>query len=387
VKKFKILFLSSVDFNSAYSGTLYFIKALMQLGYDPEIIVLTNSADHGFYNNEFRDIRILRKYSSKSVLHNFITAYRLIFIVSRSLSSDVIIFNEGYFLRLLKFLRLIKPSLKVVQYCQDLWYSKDHPWSRQAKLFDRFSKVPDIVVEVEANRALMRKKLFGLDRTPFVLINTMPLDRLPAVNRSGALSELAGVSLPAGLPRIIYSGGSGTEKPFNRLIDIMSKVRGKHFFLAIINRDPAEIIEFEEYAARKLDRDSYKLVPAVTRERLIEALWEADVGLIDYTYSVQPTYNQKYCAPTKLFEYMGSGLAIAGSNNESLRQTIEKNGIGYCANDDSVISFAQKIDLIIAEKGELNLMKERSRRLFTETYCYEKSNYPVVREILSILEA
>jgi glycosyltransferase involved in cell wall biosynthesis len=385
-KKKRILFISSTGFASAYSGTQHFINSLVKLGYDLKLIVFSEKGEASFYEQRFDKVKIFEKYSPDVKFQPAISLYRIIYILINLLSYDKAIITEGYILNVSRYAKRLKPSLTIIQYCQELWYSKDHPWSKQARLFDKYSHVPDIVIDVEPNRARIRKELFHLKEPPYVLLNTLPLAEIPDRGKIRSLPVLAGCRIPQDIPLIIYTGGSGSEKPFNRLIEIMSRVASKHFFLAIINTDIIEIREFEKYAENKLDSNSFTFLPSMPRAKILEALWEADCGLIDYAYSNQPTYNQKYCAPTKLFEYMASGIAVAGSNNDSLRSIIEENGIGYCADDDTTEDFAKKIDLLISDPAELKTKKERSYHLFRNRYCFEKVNHPVIAEIASYLD-
>lgn len=384
-KNKRILIVSSTGFSSAYSGTLHLINALIEFGLILELIVFCERGEASFYKKRFKKVKAFEKYRSTFGLHKIVSLYRTLYIVFKLLNFDNVIITEGYFLVISKFIKKLKPSSTIIQFCQELWYSRDHPWSKQAVLFDKYSHIPDIVIDVETNRARIRKEIFKLKRLPYVLLNTLPHNGMPTRKKSGELSSLVGFKFPENTPIIIYTGGSGTEKPFYRLIDIIKHVQGNCFFLSIINTDDNEIRKFEQYAEGNLNKNSYKFCSSIQRIKILETIWEADCGLIDYSYTVQPTFNQKYCAPTKLFEYMASGLAIAGSNNESLRSIIEDNCIGLCADDDSVENFAKKIDLIISDLNSLRIRKERSFDLFTTRYCYEKINYPVINEIVEHL--
>jgi glycosyltransferase involved in cell wall biosynthesis len=383
-KKDKILFLAGSNFNSAYSGTLYLVRSLINLNFDLEIILFADSKDTSNYK-EFNSIKIFSKQKSIPVIHKLVTFFRLSYVFFRLLNYEIVFITEGNYLVLSRYIKVLRPSVKIVQYCQELWYQKDHPWSKQAALFDKHSRIPDIVIDVEVNRASIRQKLFGLQNLPFVLLNTLPFGLVPSERNPGSLANLIGANLPSGIPILIYTGGVGIEKPFERLLEILSHVRSTFFFLAILNIKENELLKYEESAKYILKNTPFKVTSSLPREKIIGNIWEADIGIIDYTYSVQPTYNQKYCAPTKLFEYMASGLAIAGSNNDSLRSIIEYNKIGFCANNDSVSDFADKIDLLLSHKDELNLMKERSYELFRNKYCYEKINYPVINEVFANL--
>ena len=89
--------------------------------------------------------------------------------------------------------------------------------------------------------------------------------------------------------------------------------------------------------------------------------------------------NQKYCAPTKLYEFMACGLAVLGSDNESLRGIIEREGIGLCARGDAPKDLARALEEML--RGGVADMKNRAGAVFAERYSYETACEDEVRRI------
>ncbi|MBC8478253.1 glycosyltransferase, partial [bacterium] len=117
------------------------------------------------------------------------------------------------------------------------------------------------------------------------------------------------------------------------------------------------------------------------------ALGEADIGVIDYAYRVEPTLNQKYCAPTKLFEFMACGLALLGSANDSLYSIIVEHEIGACATDDSIEALAAALNKLLRyTANDLQSVKARARRVFAEKFSYEKCCSEPLRELVTFLK-
>ena len=125
------------------------------------------------------------------------------------------------------------------------------------------------------------------------------------------------------------------------------------------------------------------MVPAVSREQLRASLSEADIGAIDYSFSVERTANQKHCAPTKLYEFMACGLAILGSNNDSLRNVIEREGIGCCAAGDAPRDLAEALNRLLDSGVEQ--MKRKARAVFAEKYSFEVACESEIRKIAAEL--
>ena len=217
-----------------------------------------------------------------------------------------------------------------------------------------------------------------------MLRNTLGFSETYKQNGSSLL-ELAGVESFNGLPVLLYAGGIGEEKPFSRLVDAVFSMEQPVFFLAFCATTQKRFNEAQAYAEQKLSQGTYKICDRVKRADLLPVLFQADVGIVDYPYSYEKTWNQKFCAPTKLYEYMAAGLAVVGSDNDSLRKVVEDNMAGVCANSDNIESLAVAIDSVVECREKLMIMKKNARQAFQNKYSYEKCCYPVVDQLVLFL--
>ena len=231
--------------------------------------------------------------------------------------------------------------------------------------------MPDLVIDVNERRAACRQESYGLSERPPALPNTFPFsDRMPSAP-SGELWRRAGCRAPSpGTPVLLHAGGVDREKPLERVIDAMAEVERPCFFLAFCAASEARIDALRQYAAHRLSPGRFCIRGGIPREELQPVMWEADIGVVDYAYSVEPTVNQKYCEPTKLYEFMASGLAVVASDNDSLRDIIEKGGIGFCSRGDDPGDLARALNRLL--ESHLSGVKTRAKRRFAEKYCYEK---------------
>jgi glycosyltransferase involved in cell wall biosynthesis len=291
--------------------------------------------------------------------------------------------TDSVFLAEAAFVKRIRgKGITVIQFCHELQIDDCPTTCRRAGIYARYARVPDFVIDVDPFRAEVRREHFRLVQKPYVLLNTLPRKALPKKEGRGRLSALAGGCDFCGRPVVVFTGGVGKEKPFERVIDAIAQSGTNVFFVAFLTVDAGKISQLTQYAKERLSEGHYRICPAVTRTEILSAIWEADIGVVDYTYSVEPTLNQKYCAPTKLYEYMASGLAVLGSNNDSLRRVIEGEGIGVCAQDDSVQSLAQGLKRLVANPALLCEMKLRAASCFATKYSWEEVCSPVVEQIL-----
>ena len=267
----------------------------------------------------------------------------------------------------------------MVHYCQELLEA--HQYFRDSELYDRLTAMADAFIDVEPHRAVWRREKCQTTGPNFILPNTCPLATWPAPAPPGALLRVAQLA-DDGVPILLYAGGFGVAKPFERVVEILRQIGTRFKFIAFCsNTTEQDLNKFRAWAARQLPQVPHALLPGRKRSELLPLLAQADAGFIDYSYAYEPILNQKYCAPTKLYEYMASGLAVIGSNNPSLRTVIDAEEIGRTATQDTPGAMAAAAQWVLEDAVRLAGMQRRSRACFAEKYCYEKLCAPVVEEL------
>ena len=175
--------------------------------------------------------------------------------------------------------------LQVIQFCQELQIVSDYPNNRFAKIYSRHARQADLVLDVDPFRAEKRKEICNLEKLPLVLRNTIPLSAVvPSAEKS--LLELARVESFAGLPVVLYAGGIGAEKPFSRLVYAIAAMNTPVYFLAFCATTPSLFEEAQQYAAEKLKPGTFIIRPRVARDDILAVQSQADVGIVDYPYSL-----------------------------------------------------------------------------------------------------
>lgn len=381
-KKEKLLVVSGIDFDRSYAGTQYLLERLDE-SFDISLYMLTSPRSRVWYDRLPHTCHVFPFWDTPWVgtRFRFMSKVFRIVVFLRMLLARQLLITETTYLREAAWAKKIRGRRMVLtQFCQELFLPEEYPKDRWPATQKQFARVPDVVVDVDPFRARIRKDYYGLSRMPYVLRNTFPLSQMPPRAPRGRLWELAEIPPPpAGMPVLVHAGGVGREKPFDRIIDAVAALDRPVFLLAFCTATEEKIQYFRDYAARKLKPGTYHLGPTVPREQLRASLWEADVGVVDYTFSVEPTVNQKYCAPTKLYEFMACGLAILGSNNDSLRDVVEREGIGCCAVGDSPRDLAAALDRML-DSG-MEEMKRKAGAVFADRFSYESACVEEVRRI------
>lgn len=387
-RKPSLVAVAGSEFDRVYAGTQYLLEELNRT-FAVELYVYADLRRRDWYRRLPFPCRVVsyrdgtwRGWHIRAMSRVFALVVRLrLLFARRVLITETPRLREAAWAKRLRGKRMV-----LAQFCQELILPEEYPQEYWPRIQKRLARVPDIVIDVDPFRARVRAEYFRLNRAPYVLRNTIPLALMPPPAPRGRLWELAGIAPPpAGVPVLVHAGGVGREKPFERVIDAVAGLDRPVFLLAFCAAAPEKIRQLRELAARKLKPGRFCIGPAVSREQLQASLWEADIGVVDYTYSVEPTANQKYCAPTKLYEFMACGLAILGSNNESLRDVIEREGIGCCAAADRPEDLTAALGRLLAR--DIGLLKTRARESFAAKYCYEQACRAEVARLAAALLA
>ena len=382
-EKPKLVAVAGIDFVHGYAGTQYLLERLGRW-FDVSIYVLTPHRNRAWYKGLSQTCHVFPTRGYAGRIRPMSKLFRAA-VFLRMLGSRHVLITEATYLREAAWAKRLRGGkMALGQFCQELFLPEEYPagspkgrWSETQR---HHALAPDVVVDVEPHRARVRQEYYGLARLPYVLPNTFPLGQMPERASAGALWELAGILRPPeGMPVLVHAGGIGAEKPLERIIDAVSGSGVPVFLLAFCTAKEEDVRRVREYAAKKLPADRFRICPPVSREDLRARLWEADVGVVDYSHSSEPTTNQKHCAPTKLYEYMACGLAVLGSNNDSLREVVERERIGMCAAGDGTRDLAVALRAVL--QGDLAGMKIRARAAFEDRHCYEMACDAAVEEI------
>ncbi len=376
-RKPNLLVAAGIDFSLGCAGTQYLLDELSRW-FAVEVYVLTRPEQAAWYARLPYPCRVFPFWGTRwtdGPLRIMSKAFRLALFL-KLLRARYVLATEATYLREAAWAKRLRGGRqRLAQFCQELYLPEEYPlgspkgrWSETQR---KYAGAPDVVIDVDPFRAAIRQQAYELPRKPYVLRNTFPLAQLPPPAASGELWRLAGIAPPsAGIPVLVHAGGIGSEKPLERVVDAVAALDRPVFLLAFCAASEPEIQRVRDYAARKLAPDRFCFRPPVPREALRARLWEADVGVVDYAYSSEPTSNQKHCAPTKLYEYLACGLAVLGSDNDSLRDVVEREGVGRCARGEEPRDLGRALDELLS--GDLAEMKARARRRFAETYSYER---------------
>ena len=388
MKRPRLIVVSALNFLRAYSGVQYLSNALADQGFDVEVYapiprhMLAETANCRFrvqshYGGPVGRIPRIRIY------------WFIVTLVARALVQDcVLLFTDLRFLKQAAIIKRLRPQLPLIHYCLELLTPEEFPSYHGVRQYETLANIPDLIIDVEPHRALMRRERFGIVRQIVVLPNTLPLSEMPARSPGGTLATLAGGDLPDNIPILLYTGGTHEEMGIQVIIEALRGLSRPVFFLAFCHGPTRDSVDrFRKRVEGMLGRHRCRVCDAVPRSQLIGCIHEADAGMVYYPHSQSPSFNQLYCAPTKVFEYIAAGLPVVASSNPPLVDLIERRNLGACASDDSSAALGRAIEQCLLRSQDRREHTMRATRIFAEELCFEKVSGSVLSEIRFLVES
>lgn len=205
------------------------------------------------------------------------------------------------------------------------------------------------------------KAHYGLASMPAIVRN-IP-DRI-------ALDDGVGTAWPL---RILYHGQLLPNRGLETLIASMKSWREAHHLTIRGDGQERYVAGLKAQAAATGRAELVRFENAVKPDQVMPiAATTADVGV---HFTPLDTDQRHFSLPNKLFEYIGSGLAVAVSPGADLRQIVEGFGVGVVCRDASVEAAAEAINSLTRE--QVAQFKSAARAAST-SLCWESE-----RNILS----
>lgn len=195
-------------------------------------------------------------------------------------------------------------------------------------------------------------------RDSFLKINPNTVD----VNNFPLIGELdAAGPWESKHPEVCYVGGIGAIRGIRELVDAGAALQsGARINLAGQFSEPA--LEAEVKAAAGWARVNQ--LGVLDRAGVSAILMRSVAGIVTF----HPLPNHLDAHPTKMFEYMSSGIAVIASNFPLWRDIIEGNECGLCIDPHDVTALAAAIDRLVKSPELARRMGENGRKAVLEKY-------------------
>lgn len=126
--------------------------------------------------------------------------------------------------------------------------------------------------------------------------------------------------------------------------------------------------------SKQLLGDRISFVGRANRFELLNLISDSVVGMV--TYQNLPTYNES--EPTKLFEFLMSGLPIVATPIKPNRQYLELSGGGIVSKGFEAANLKQALEEILASEVEWSKMSKQGRAWARENATWSKSEAKLI---------
>ncbi|MEJ7806105.1 MAG: glycosyltransferase, partial [Telluria sp.] len=195
-------------------------------------------------------------------------------------------------------------------------------------------------------------------RDAFLTIHPNTVD----VNNFPMIGELDGAApWDSKHPEVCYVGGIGAIRGIRELVDAGAQLQsGARINLAGQFAEPA--VEAEVQAAPGWSRVNQ--LGVLDRASVRALMTRSVAGIVTF----HPLPNHLDALPTKMFEYMSSGIAVIASHFPLWRDIIEGNECGVCIDPCDAGALAAAIDRMVRCPDVARRMGENGRKAVLEHY-------------------
>ena len=184
------------------------------------------------------------------------------------------------------------------------------------------------------------------------------------------------------LPTIIYVGNYSKIRGIDSLIMAAQRIYGeKKFRIEIFGKEVGKNLrnELEE----SLSPETLRIFNPIPNEAIRRKLKMSDIGVLLY----RPTPNNERALPTKLFEYMASGIPVLASNLSAISEVIIKNRCGIVVDPDNIDEVTMGLKKLISDRIYAKKLGRNGRTAVEKGYNFE-SEFPklmhLYKKILSV---
>ena len=146
---------------------------------------------------------------------------------------------------------------------------------------------------------------------------------------------------------------------------------------------PASLESELDSLIQQYDLEENVFTPGLApHEEVFEILYKSHVGIA----VLHPDPNYIESLPTKLFEYMATGLPVIASNFPLWKEIVEGNRCGSTVNPLDPEEIARAIEYLINHPDEARRMGENGRRAVLEKYNWENESKKLLKLYEGLLE-
>ncbi|MFE9335885.1 glycosyltransferase [Streptomyces sp. NPDC007063] len=205
----------------------------------------------------------------------------------------------------------------------------------------------DAVVTVSEELAGILREAYTLPAEPLVVANAPVRETVSATaGECVRVRDVCGLS--PDVPLLVYAGWIGPERGLDTAVEGLAELPHAHLAL-VAGKENATLQGLLARAEELGVRQRVHVVPYVPQEQVPDYLSSADLGLVCFRH----VPNCEISLPTKAAEYLHAGLPMVTSGVRTLRNFVERTGVGEVFVTEDVRSFVAAVQRGLAKRSTL----------------------------------
>ena len=213
----------------------------------------------------------------------------------------------------------------------------------------------------------------------FMIKNYKKQNNVLAIRNYPLLSFIKGSSeVKNSRPTLVYIGGITEARGVWELVESMRLLKPKYDNILLTLVGPIDPASLEEKIREFLEQFSLQqnvhLAGKVKHEEVYTIMPKCHIGMD----ILHPTPNYIASLPTKVFEYMGTGLPVIASSFPLWNEIVEGNNCGLTVNPLNLSEIAKAVEYLIEHPDEARKMGENGRKAVVVKYNWETESKKLV---------
>ncbi len=327
------------------------LSTLVENGFDCLLIhgrVEKELPDYSKYSFQIKSIRLKRsrnpiKNFSNSIIFNFKAG-----LLAKKLGADYIVCEELWSSLSGIVFKFLSRNRKFIFDCNELFLDMGMNKFKQLlwqPIHSMAFRKADIIMHAEEQRLQYCKTHYKTKGEHFLLKN---LPKFELIDLSSKINKNNPI-------KVLYLGALLPDRFCEKVIDAFAGIDPD---IAVCDFIGFGKPKYEDKLRNRVDRHNLKNVrflSPVENQKVKETIAAYDIGLAFYQ---NINWNQYYCAPNKIYEYIVCGVPVITNNYPGLVKTIQDNQIGICIDKIDSLTLYNAIIKIINDHYKLKITKE-----------------------------
>ena len=202
-----------------------------------------------------------------------------------------------------------------------------------------------------------------------VIYGAKSLSEMPPVSEADRLAIRAAAGYAPTDAVVGIAGSLGRDEAVPAVLDALALLPG-NVKLYIIGGGEGKVVETRALVEARGISSRVSFTGRLPTPEYLRQTAAIDLGLALY---FPTTTNQTTVVPLKLFDYMGLGIPILGSDFEELRQIITKTcACGATTDPENPEAIRQAVEALLRDPEGRRAMGARARECFRTRFCQER---------------